>query len=298
MVRRRAVAFLRRLLRKIGSEPSPVVRMNLKRIENIPWMQVNLSLLDALGEQEQPGAVQLAAASGIPRQLAFESVAYLLRHGTLAGRRAAARALAEFHGPGADELAVRTMEDGDPQVRAAIAVQLRERGIPGAIQRLLALLDSSHQVEREAAQAGLAEFRFDRFLAAFDELGRDARRVTGALVKQIDTGTLPALRTELSAASRSRRKRALELCLALDAVPDTIDEIADLLRDDDQFLRIDALRVLATFDCPTTRQALRDSLVDTHPLVQEAAELALAQLVKREGGQRTTLAVQPAAAAP
>jgi len=282
MVRRRAVAFLRRMLRKIGAEPSPVVRMNLKRIETIPWMQVNLSLLDALGEQEQPGAVQLAAHSSIPRQLAFEAVAYLLRHGTLAGRRAAAKALAEFRGQGADELALRTMEDADPQVRAAAAVQLRERGLPGAIQRLLVLLDSPHQVEREAAQAGLAEFRFDRFLAAFGELGRDARLVTGALVKQIDPQTLPALRAELSAASRGRRKRALEMCLALGAVPDTVEEIADLLRDDDQFLRIEALRVLATYDCPTTRQALRDSLVDAHPLVQEAAETALAQLVRRE----------------
>jgi hypothetical protein len=147
------------------------------------------------------------------------------------------------------------------------------------------LLDSPHQVEREAAQTALSEFRFDRYLAAFDDLSRDARRVTGVLVKQIDAATLPALRLELSAASRSRRKRGLELCLALDAVAETAEEIAGLLRDDDQFLRIDAIRVLATCDSPTTRQTLRDALVDSHPLVQEAAEIELTRLLQRAGAR-------------
>jgi HEAT repeat protein len=308
MVRRRDVAFLRRLLRKIGAEPAPIVRMNLKRIETIPWMQVNLSLLDALGDHEQPGAVQLAALSGLPRQLGFEIVAYLLRHGGLAGRRSAARALAQFRGPGADELVLRTLDDEDAQVRAAAAAQLRERGVPGAIQRLLQMLDSPHEVEREAAQTGLGEFRFERYVQLFDTLSPDARRATGLLVKQIDAAALTALQAELTAAARSRRKRALEMCVAMGLVEETIDEIAGLLRDDDQFLRIEAIRVLATCDCETTRQALRDSLVDTHPLVQEAAEASLTHLLKLAGpsevrpsdtaalgeNDRLALAAQPA----
>jgi HEAT repeat protein len=297
MVRRRDVAFLRRLLRKIGADPSPIVRMNLKRIESIPWMQVNLSLLDALGDHEQPGAVQLAALSGVPRQLAFEIVAYLLRHGGLAGRRSAARALATFRGPGADELVQRTFDDDDAHVRAAAAAQLRERGVPGAIQRLLQMLDSPHEVEREAAQTGLAEFRFARYLATFDSLSPDSRRVTGLLVRQIDGDALPALQAELSAAARSRRKRALEICLAMDLVEAAIDEIAGLLRDDDQYLRIEAIRVLSTCDCETTRHALRDSLVDTHPLVQEAAEAALAFIKRRRAPSAPSARLPTAAGA-
>ncbi|MEX2174529.1 MAG: HEAT repeat domain-containing protein [Pirellulaceae bacterium] len=284
MVRRRDVAFLRRLLRKIGPDPAPVVRMNLKRIENVPWMQVNLSLLDALSDHEQPGAVQLAALSGMPRQLAFEAVAYLLRHGALAGRRAAAQALDQFNGPAADDLVVRTLEDADPQVRAAAAAQLRRRGVPGAIQRLLGILDSPHQVEREAAQGNLTEFTFARFLAAFESLGTDIRRVTGRLVRQIDPDCLAAVRLELNASARSRRKRALELVQALGAVEDLEDEIAAMLSDEDQFLRIEAIRVLASSDRPRARQTLRDALIDPHPLVQEAAEVALAERLRGQFG--------------
>ena len=36
----------------------------------------------------------------------------------------------------------------DPHVQANVVVQLRERGIPGAISRLIQLLDSPHDVVR------------------------------------------------------------------------------------------------------------------------------------------------------
>jgi len=279
MVRRRDVAFLRRLLRKIGGEPAPVVRTNLKRIESIPWMQVNLALLDALGDHEQPGAVQLAAVGGIPRQLAFETVAYLLRHGTLSGRRAAAQALAGFRGPAADELAMRILDDEDAHVRAAVASQLRERNLPGATVRLMRMLNSPHQVEREAAQSGLVEFEFNKYLAGFDGLSADAQRSTGRLVQQIDPEWYAGLRRELAATARGRRKRALAIIAATDSAAEFEDEIAAVLQDPDQYLRIEAIRVLAMADSLRARQALRDSLVDSHPLVQEAAESALARLL-------------------
>jgi HEAT repeat protein len=285
MVRRRDVAFLRRLLRKVGSEPAPVVRANLKRIESVPWMQVNLALLDALGDHEQPGAVQLAATSGIPRQLAFEAVAYLLRHGTVAGRRAASQALAGFRTPAADELVLRMLEDDDPHVRAAAANQLRERNLPGATLRLMRLLDSPHQVEREAAQAGLVEFQFERYLAAFDGLGGESRRSTGMLVRQIDPEWATKLRRELTAQSRAQRRRALAIVAATDSTEELEDEVAALLLDSDQFLRVEAIHVLGTADTPRVRQALRDALVDTNPLVQEAAETTLARLLGQDWQQ-------------
>lgn len=280
MARRRDISFLRHLLRKIGAEPSPIVRMNLKRIETIPWMQTNLALLDALGETEQPGAVQLAALSGINRQLAFDAVAYVLRHGTLAGRRAAARAMAEFRGAGANDLAMRALEDEDPLVRAAIATQLRERGVPGAINRLIQLLDSVHQVEREAAQMSLDEFKFDKFLNNFDNLSEEARRTTGSLVKRIDPQCLNQVKAELESGTRTRRKRALELVHALDAVGELHASVAALLKDEDQYLRIEAIHVLGASDSQRTRASLREALLDPHPLVQEAAESALAQLAR------------------
>jgi hypothetical protein len=276
--RRCDVSFLRHLARKIGAEPTAVARLNLKRIETLPWITGNLGVLDALSETEQPGAVHLAAISSAPRHHALEVISYMLRHGQVPGRRAAAKALAEFRGPEGNELAVRGLGDADPLVRAACAGQLRERNVPGAINRLLQLLDSPHQAEREAAQAGLAEFRFERFAANFDNLSPEARAISGPLVRRVDPDAVERVRAEFEAEARGRRKRAIEMALALSAVGELQSEITKLIQDEDQFLRIDAIRALATVDSPAVRQVLRDALLDNQTLVQKSAETALTAL--------------------
>jgi HEAT repeat protein len=278
--RRCDVSFLRHLTRKIGAEPSPIARMNVRRIENIPWITSTISLLDALSEAEQPGAVHLVVGSSAPRQHALEAAGYVLRHGKVPGRRIAARLLAEFRTPQADELAAKAIDDEDPLVRAAIASQLRDRCVPGAINRLIELLDSPHQAEREAAQASLDEFTFARFAANFDSLTDEARQTTGALVRRVDRECLTPLRAEFEAPTRSRRKRALAMAVALGAVVPLYDAIAALLKDDDPFLRVETIHVLTLCDSQRTRMLLREAMVDTHPLVQDAAEAALAQLTR------------------
>ena len=205
-------------------------------------------------------------------------MAYILRHGKVAGRRAAAKALVAFQGASANNLALKSLADDDAEVRATIALQLRDRGVPGAINRLIALLDSSHQVEREAAHASLEEFRFGHFSSNFDSLTEEARRSTGPLVRRIDPQSLVELRLELDAPTRSRRKRGLEMAVAMDAVAILHDAVVALLKDEDQFLRVEAVRALASCDSARTRQVLREALLDSHPLVVEAAEGVLAKL--------------------
>ncbi len=272
------VSFIRQLTKKISAEPSGTVQANLKRIDDIPWIVTNPGTLDALREPEQPGAVHLAAVSSIPREQALDVIAYIVKHGKVAARRIAAEALAEFTAPSANELAVRLLDDDDPLVRTAAAKQLRPRSIPGAIERLVTLLDSHHPAEREAAQASLSEFTLERFAANFEELTPAARLAAGALVRRVDTGSVAKLRSEISAASRGARKKALELAVALDVVGPLEESIAALMADEDQYLRIEAIRALATSPSEHVQQVLRDALLDSQPLVQQAAEAALAEL--------------------
>jgi HEAT repeat protein len=276
IARRSDVSFLRHLTRKIGSQPSDTVRGNLRRIDSIPWIGEKLTLIDALRDAEQPGAVQLAVGSAISRLESLAVVQHVLENGQPAGRRAAAEALNQLKEPGTDELVLRVFEDKDPQVRAAGALQLRERKIPGAIQRLIGLLESPHEVERAAARASLIEFSFERFDASFDELAPQARAATGLIVRRVSPDAASRLQPEFDAPVRSRRKRALEMAVTLDIVAQLMEPVCELLKDDDQYLRIEAIRVLANVDDPLARQALRDALLDSAPLVQQAAEAALA----------------------
>lgn len=277
--RRTDVSFVRQVARKVGRRPAGALRANLHRIDSVPGVLNNVCVLDALSETEQSGVLNLVVAAAVKRPLALQVIAHLLSFGKPAGRLDAAAALAEFTGLEANELAVRGLADDDSRVRAMLARQLRHRGIPDAIERLLALLDSPHEIERQAAADSLEEYRFERFAANFENLTPESRRFAGQIVRRVDPQALTALRDELDFPARSRRRRALEMAVALDAVAELHDSITPLLHDDDQFLRVAAIHVLGTRDSSQTRQALRLGLLDPHPLVQEAAETALARLI-------------------
>jgi HEAT repeat protein len=280
--RRRDITWLRQFCRKIGDEPSVVIRNNLKRIENIPWLKAHRFLLDALHESEQPGAVRLITLSGVPRQDALEALAHMLSSGKPPGRRAASVALAEFRGAEANSIVQLALEDQDPVVRANLATQLRMRGTPGSMNRLMAMLDSPHEVERQAARKAMEEFTFASYVGSYDYLDEETRTKTGQLVRRIDEKAVSLLREELYSTSRPRRRRGLEMALHMGLVAQVQDAVAALARDEDQYIRLEAVRILGI--CPTavSGQVLREALTDSRVLVQEAAEQGLQDLATSE----------------
>ena len=170
------------------------------------------------------------------------------------------------------------LESGDPAIQAAVVPQLRQRGIPGALSRLVEQLDSPHELVRQAARKALAEFSAERFLAAYDLLDDEVRHTTGALVRKIDPAALTTLTEELKSPSRTRRLRALGAANAAQVIVELEPRVLKLLTDNDHIVRTEAARVLAACDTPTSRRALREALLDRSVTVQEAAEYSLRQL--------------------
>lgn len=270
------VRFVRFLLRKIGHEPSAVTAQNLKHIESIAWLRHGERLLDELDDVAQHGAVRLVVSCGLPRIQAFGVIEYLLRCGKPGGRREAARALADFQGADANALALDALDDDDPQVQANILAQLRHRGIPGVLTRVVEMIDSPHPVVRKAARESLAEFTFARFLGAFDMLEEEVRRSTGMLVRKIDTQTVPQLRQELESPMRSRRLRGLAVARATELVGQFESTVLTLLHDEDHMVRAEAATTLGTLKSDASRAALEAAAVeDRSPAVQDAARSAL-----------------------
>ena len=285
MGRRSDEKFTRSLLRKIGFEPSPAAARNLKRIDALAWLQHDLDWFDSLDEAAQHSLVRLVALSGVHRDEAFGFIERMLRWGNAGGRRAAAKALAPFHGAQANALCLAALEDSDPQVQAEAAAQLRPRSIPGALTHLIALVDGPVEVVRQAARTALAEFTFERFLASFDTLEDDVRSSTGVLVKKVSPHAVQALGEELRAKSRTRRIRGLAMARAMEIVPEVELQIVALLADEDHLVRVEAARALAASTSPAAREALRQSLLDRSVVVQEAAEQSLQVLAARSSGR-------------
>jgi hypothetical protein len=267
--------FLEHFLHKIGAQPSAAAAQNLHRIETIVWFQDDVTLVDQLDDAAQHGAIQLALASDIHRQLKFKLIEHLLRFGKPGGRRAAALALAAFQGGEANQLAQEALDDPDPQVQALVLVQIRSRGIPGALPLLLSKLDSPNEVIRNASRRSLEEFSFDRFLAAFDSLDDYVRRTTGPTVRKVDPAAVQRLREEFEARSRTRRIRALAMASAMGLVTQFEGQVILRLTDEDHLVRAEAAKALA--QCPTeyARRALRAAQLDRSIVVQEAVAQSL-----------------------
>lgn len=268
--------FLRMLMRKIGREPSSLMKQNLKRLRKIGWLRAPESLLDILDDEGQHGLVRLVMCSGIARDKAYSLVEWVLLHGQPSGRLAAAEALSDFAGAEANALALTALGDPNPLVQASIVSQIRDRGIPGILPRLVTLLDSPHTVVRQATRKSLSEFTFKRYLNAFDALEEDVKRSTGLLVKKVDAQTVPLVQAELHSQVRSRRLRGLAIAEAIEAVADLEPAVLDLMHDEDHLIRQAAATALSVCHSQASRQALEVALEDRSLAVQEAARASLA----------------------
>jgi HEAT repeat protein len=280
--------FVQYLLKKIGHEPSPAVAQNLKRIESVAWLRSGESLWQQLDDAAQHAAVRLVMASGIPRLQAFAVIEKVLLHGKIGGRREAARALVEFNGAEANTLALKALEDRDPQVQANIVLQLRNRGIPGVLPGLVELVDSPHAVVRKAARESLAEFSFRRFLGAFDMLDDDVRESTGLLVKKIDPQTVPLLREEMRSLVRTRRIRALTIARLINVVEPLEETILQLLEDGDHMVRVEATAALGRSGTAASQQALQHALSDSSEIVRQNAQRSLQERAGRASQQNNS----------
>ena len=275
------IRYLHYLLKKIGREPSMAVAQNLKRIETFAWLNGDGPALDQIDDACQHALVRLVVVSGVPRPQVLELLRRILRHGKPGGRREAARAICEFRGAEANSLAIAALDDPDPQVQANIALQLRGRGIPGILPRLLELIESRYDVVRRAARESLAEFNFKRYVTAFDILDDEVRRSTGVLVRKIDPQTPALLREELTSPIRSRRLRGLTIALTIGLVEAVEDRIIALLEDEDHIVRIEAAKALGQSSGAASRTALEVSLGDSSEAVRQAAHRSLLEITAR-----------------
>ena len=279
--------FVHYLMRKIGRDPTAVMAANLKRITAIPWLADCRRIIDQLDDAGQHSAVRFVMASGVPRQQAFAVIETILLNGKPGGRREAARALADFPGSEANNLAMRALADPDPQVQANIIPQLRGRGIPGVLQNLLVLVESPYAGVRKAARESLSEFSFKRFVAAFDMLDDDVRRSTGMLVKKIDPQSVMLLNDELRSPIRTRRLRGLAIARAIDCVESVEGAIIEMLEDEDHLVRMEAASALVRGVTSAATMALQRAAGDSSEVVRAAAARSLAESVQNRRADGT-----------
>jgi len=270
--------FIDHLLKHLGASPSDTARQNIKRLTQFAWLKNDPEFLNTLDDDAQGVLVRMVLWSGMKRLEAFETVRAVMKHGKCGGRRSACEALADFSGADANNLVEEALGDDDPMVQAAALVQIRQRGIPNAMTRLIQMVESPDEEVRDAARGQLEEFSLERFLSAFDALDDQVRRTTGALVLKVDPGAIAGLAEEMQNRARSRRLRALAAIQAMNAARQLETSILELVHDEDHMVRTEAARALGACDTAVARQALAQARADRSVAVQTAAEQSLLQL--------------------
>jgi hypothetical protein len=277
---RRCDAGFVSLLAKEAEKTTKNVLESISSIENYTWAVPGHELFEKLDESAQAGAVSLLMSSAIDRTIVGKVIEYLFLLGNAGGRRMAAKALSKFAGPEIDEMILGGLQDDDPAVLASLLVQLRPRNIPGAFERLLAMVDHPHPCVKDALREALPEFCVHRFLHQFDMLPEELRMSTGCLVRKLDPESTTLLNAEMQSPSPARKLRAIEAAGAMGLVSEVESQIIELLADDDHMVRTAAARALAGCKSIPSWEALRKALLDRCVLVQEAVEQSMEFIVR------------------
>ena len=276
--------FVDRLLAEVADGVSPEMQKNLNRLQSYAWMNSLGKTMHERPDAEQQCIVRLASASGISREALLDLLEKMLRNGTDEGRRVACEALAPLTGDRPNRLICQALDDVNPEVQAEATRQLRDRHVPGSMTRLLELLDSPHEVVRDAAREALSEFSFENYLARFETLSDDVRNSTGSLVCKVDTEAMPQLLEELASPMRSQRMRAIKMAEAMGVVGQIAESLVERLKDEDHLVRALAAEALHRCPQPFVQEALEEALEDKSSAVKAAARDSLATIVQLGGG--------------
>lgn len=270
--------FIDALLAMPLDSKNSLLHRNLARTKSLACCEANPAILAQLTDEQQATAMRLLVASGASDDRKLSLAELLMRHGPLEGRVAACEALRTIAGQRGNQLALQALEDPAGEVQAAAVRQLRERRIPGALNKLLELIDSPNEEVSAAARDALWEFTFENYVTRFDLLDDEARRSMGARVARVDQASISRLRGELGSAVRRSRLRAVEMTAAMGLLPQLADALIERLQDEDHVVRVAAADALQHCTADDVRTALLAAIDDRSVAVQTAARNSLRAL--------------------
>ena len=268
--------FAQSLLRSVGERPTRALQDKLKLFKGFQWARPDHPVLNELDEQSQTVAAEVFAATAADRDLVAQFVEHQAMSPNVGGRRGAARALDALDRVRAGKVILTGLNDSDPEVRAAMTLHLRPRRVPQALVLLVRMVDDPAPEVHEAVRKAMPEFRVRRFLRNYEQISEELVPVAGELIRKIDDLDGPELlEAEMRSDSSLRRRRAVEVTVAMGLVGRFESDLIELLADENHTVRKKAVEALSTTRSRHAQKAIIESLYDPSPLVQEAAEIGL-----------------------
>lgn len=271
--------FLNAILGEIGTRMTAEMRVNLRKIRNIEWLENLPELIARLSVEAQIGLITLLRTLDLSPGELLARLTSVFQNGKTGARCEALRVLVDMPGPRTDQLVWTAAGDGDPDVQI-LGFELLQKLYPEkAASRMLQFADSPHRIVREKIKSLLPECRFDRFLETFDQMTEEQRRIMFRIVRHLDEDVDRRLVDMLHGDDAMMKARAL-LCIEYgDLVPTLEEDVCGvLLRDPNPTLRIRAAALLAGGRRDVSRSTLVQALHrDAETEVRNAAKDSLAK---------------------
>ncbi len=269
--------FLNAVLKEIGTRVTAEMRVNLRKIRNIEWLENLPALLERLSGDAQIGLISLLRTLDLsPGELQARLMSVFL-NGKTETRCEALRVLVDTPGTRTDKLVWDASGDADPGVQIQAFELLQKVAPDKAASRMLQFAGSPHPVVREKIKMLLPEFRFVRFLEAFDQMTEDQRRIMFRIVRDLDVGVDRQLADMLDGVDPLTKARAL-LCIEYGNIIPAMEEAICrvLLHETNVKLRVRAAVMLAEGRRDVSRSTLVQAMHrDTDPEVRAAAKDSL-----------------------
>lgn len=268
--------FILQFLTSIDENPTAVTQRNLKRMGAPLWLKAALERVGDFSTRQQSALLLLIQQCVEDCQVRLDMFLQLLDSSRLPVRRQTVAAICEIKGVQANQvISYLVDQEADAHSLAILLPELRKRNVQGAMKRLLAFLDHSHEAVRTAAAQAFQDCNIGRYLAALDHLDEAVRVSTGQLVRKVDPNTDRVVRDELLSGNRIRQMRALIAIRSIGNATELHSAIAQILVNPDPKLRVAAVGTLANSKNQETRNQLRRCLMDEDPAVRKAAERSL-----------------------
>lgn len=280
--------FVEAFLKALADEPRPELLRNAGRIHQLDWIENWIDRLAELSLDAQFGLLALTDIAKLEPSIHWQILRRVAGEGDVRARAMAVRRMGTFRNDEANQFIMSLTDSDHIDVRAEALTQLRERNLPGAMNRLRVALDDPHPLIREAAVSAFHDYTVDWYLAGFDIMDPVARRANGEIVRRVDTHAAERLRNELTQSGRNRKLRALSAAQLLEVLVDLQDLVVGALQEKDQFVRIEAANALGNCPTPEAREALNAALTDPMASVREAAAHSLQVLAATRPRSSTT----------
>ena len=271
MTQRSDAEFVAHLLRWLPNRLTAQQQKNFQQIESVAWIDPDRLTLETIAPSLQPALVNFVTVSGLPFDVKMKVHEWVVRHGTPEGRLAASNVLDSMDQSMAQEIVTGGLESEDEDIQAWATHQLRSQNVPEAIGLLVERLDSPMPAVRAAARDELQGFDISIMLDHFEKISPAVCLRAAQLIRKIDLDCVDKLRKELDSPIRRRKIQAARASVALGMHAELVPALIALLADTNPVVRRTGINSLATIRTAETIEALSGMLKDENERVRDEA---------------------------